>query len=230
MGTEHPEIERTASIILLSTPAYFQNASDHVVCNKLLDYRKDRMPAIAVRDRDSHLVPLAGRDDLVGFGGSPAEGLFHVNARNAGRDGLEHHVAMLTNVPWGNSDNVWLHLRKHLPVVRKSPGHPQSRQRAFQPIGICIGDCDDLRPRQSLPHPIDSMAVVTASRMANDADTQSGVGSGSADRIRNTGSRSRGKKCASFHLDFNFSSLSLPTVRILSEGLSVTLSVVYLAP
>src|SRR5437762_60853 len=124
-----------------------------------------------MRDRQLHIALLAGRYHLVGLRRRAAKRLLHVNV-NPALGSRDYHIAMLIEPPRADRHDLRLRFIEHLPVIG-------IRLRSCDPLGrfssslfIRIGDGHNFTAVLELgPDQIVPMAVITAARMTDDADT-----------------------------------------------------------
>ena len=128
---------------------------------------------------ETHALVGAQLHDFVRLSQGAYEGLLDVDSLHPGFDGGDDHVAMLMDVPGADGGDVGLGLSQHGLVVGESLHAAETLGRIRQPLGIGVGDSDNLGLRNLEPDGVFAMTIVALAGMADDADgqrTPSGLG------------------------------------------------------
>ena len=203
VGSENPEVEAAAAVVLLSSASNLEQFPDFSFGDQFPQNWQGRVVSVAMGDRQSRSVLLASGDDLVGFVKVPNKGFLDVDSPSSGFGGSDSHRCMLIDMSRGHCDNVRRYLGKHFFVALegRSGVELEAPTSLFPSIRHRVGYRDDLCSVHLLPDRIQLMSIVPSAGMPDDGDAESGVAL--CDKFRrmnkNSGSKGRrtGKECSS---------------------------------
>ena len=200
MAAEDPEVETAAALVLFTAHAHFLEFTDLAGSDELLHGRKHGVITVPMSNRQTHAFFSAELHDLVGFGQGTHEGLLDIDALHAGLDGGDNHVAMLMDVPGTDRRDVGLGLGQHDLVVGISLHATKLLGFDRKPLGIRIGDGDNLRLRDLEPDGVLAMPVIALAGMADDADGQRPLPTLGAQERGRQSQGGEGEEIAAFHV------------------------------
>ena len=117
MTAEHPEIQPTPALVLLTNDPDFLKFANFTRRDQLPYHDEHRVITVTMRDGQPHAFLGAKFHDLVSFHQGTHEWLFYIDAFHACLNRGDNHVAVFVNMPGADRRDVGLGLGQHFPVV-----------------------------------------------------------------------------------------------------------------
>ncbi len=116
------------------------------------------------------LCSFASRDHLVGLGRRTTERLLDIDTTHTGLNGRERHFVLRSTCRMPIATTSGFVFAKHLSIVGKALRDTELFEIGCQTCCVGIINAHDFGLGQIEPHRVESMAIVTATRVADDRD------------------------------------------------------------